>query len=103
MEPLKQVLSLLIGDEFMQLTGQVGEVMPATVKVPPANPLNQPRFSVNGIAVLASFFLPGLGQFIQGRQVTGIKFFVGAVLAWVVSLGWVIHILAAVEAGKYEE
>lgn len=58
----------------------------------------------NVIAALASFFLPGLGQLIQGRILAAIGILVLAVVIWVVTLGhfgWVIHIVAAVDAAVW--
>ena len=45
----------------------------------------------NVIAALASFFVPGLGQLIQGRLLMAIVQFVLAGVLWFFLLGWAIH------------
>jgi TM2 domain-containing membrane protein YozV len=50
------------------------------------------------IAAIASAFIPGLGQLLQGRIFTAILLFLVAAVAWVFMLGWLIHLLAALEA-----
>lgn len=40
----------------------------------------------NAIAALASFFVPGLGQLIQGRVAEAFGFVVGVVVVWVVAI-----------------
>ena len=64
----------------------------------------------NTIAALASFFLPGLGQLIQGRAGPGIGFFLGNACAWVMTFVTLfllipvpiaITIWAVVDAAKY--
>ncbi len=52
----------------------------------------------NVLAALASFFIPGLGQLVQGRPLAAFLFFVGWILAWCCCLGWVVHIWAALNA-----
>lgn len=56
----------------------------------------------NVIAALASFFIPGLGQLIQGRLLMAIVHFVLAGVLWVVYLGWVIHLWSILDAATYE-
>lgn len=56
----------------------------------------------NVIAALASFFIPGLGQLLQGRLImAGVQFVLAAVL-WIVLLGWVIHLWSIVDAALYK-
>lgn len=55
----------------------------------------------NVIAALASFFIPGLGQLIQGRLFKAILHFVLAGLLWFVFLGWIIHIWSILDAALY--
>lgn len=58
--------------------------------------------SGNVIAGLASFFLPGLGQLVQGRMLAAfIHFLLGCVL-WIVFMGWLIHIWSAYSAATYK-
>ena len=65
----------------------------------------------NTIAALASFFIPGLGQLVQGRAAAGILFFVADGIAWVLTfltlfmlipLPIIITIWAVVNAAKYK-
>lgn len=56
----------------------------------------------NVIAALASFFIPGLGQLLQGRLImAGVQFVLAAVL-WIVWLGWLIHLWSIVDAAVYK-
>ena len=55
----------------------------------------------NVIAALCSFFIPGLGQLVQGRLLSAIVHFVLAALLWIVLLGWIIHIWSIIDAAKY--
>ncbi len=58
----------------------------------------------NVIAALASFIIPGLGQLLQGRVLTGLFFFVLSGVVWFVTfglLGWVIHVAACLEAAVW--
>jgi TM2 domain-containing membrane protein YozV len=56
----------------------------------------------NVIAALASFFIPGLGQLLQGRWVVaGIMFLMTAVL-WLILLGWIIHLWSIIDAALYQ-
>lgn len=54
------------------------------------------------IAALASFFIPGLGQLIQGRPVKGLIFFVLAGFLWYFLLGWIIHLWAIIDAALWK-
>jgi len=54
------------------------------------------------IAALASFFIPGLGQLIQGRPVKALVFFVLAGLLWILWLGWIIHLWAIIDAALWK-
>jgi len=56
----------------------------------------------NVIAALASFFIPGLGQLIQGRPFAAMFFFIGHLLLWLIFLGWVFNLLAALNAAWYQ-
>ncbi|GAB4126265.1 MAG: hypothetical protein Tsb0027_25560 [Wenzhouxiangellaceae bacterium] len=63
-----------------------------------------PRHSVaqgstgNVIAALASFFIPGLGQLLQGRWILAGFMFVLAALLWLILLGWIIHLRSFIDA-----
>jgi TM2 domain-containing membrane protein YozV len=52
----------------------------------------------NVIAALASFFIPGLGQLLQGRLVMAAIMFVLAAVLWWFLLGWIIHLWSILDA-----
>jgi TM2 domain-containing membrane protein YozV len=56
----------------------------------------------NVIAALASFFVPGLGQLLQGRLLLAIIQFVLAGLLWIVLLGWAIHLWSVLDAALWK-
>jgi TM2 domain-containing membrane protein YozV len=56
----------------------------------------------NVIAALCSFFVPGLGQLIQGRPVKALVHFVLAGLLWIVLLGWVVHLWSILDAALWK-
>ncbi|MDQ6765553.1 MAG: hypothetical protein M3Z22_05570 [Verrucomicrobiota bacterium] len=56
----------------------------------------------NVIAALCSFFIPGLGQLIQGRLLTAIVHFVLASLLWFVLLGWLVHLWSIIDAAMFK-
>ncbi|MEZ5441959.1 MAG: hypothetical protein R3F15_10770 [Lysobacterales bacterium] len=56
----------------------------------------------NVIAALASFFIPGLGQLLQGRLFLAIVQFVLAAVLWLVLLGWIVHLWSIIDAAVYE-
>lgn len=59
----------------------------------------------NVIAAVCSFFAPGLGQLVQGRAGKALWHFLLGIALWVVSfgtLGWVMHLWSAWEAGRWE-
>lgn len=70
----------------------------------------------NTLPALASFFVPGLGQLIQGRLLPALAFFAVATLFWVFSLaglvgalaalcfaGPAVHIWAAIDAARWSD
>lgn len=56
----------------------------------------------NVIAALASFFIPGLGQLLQGRLGMAIVHFVLAGVLWIFLLGWVIHLWSIIDAAVWK-
>jgi len=56
----------------------------------------------NVIAALVSFFIPGLGQLIQGRILAALVQFVVTGLLWLVLLGWLGHIFSCVDAARWK-
>ena len=55
----------------------------------------------NVLAALCSFFVPGLGQLLQGRLIKAAVMFVLAGLLWFVFLGWVVHLWSVVDAAMF--
>ena len=45
-----------------------------------------------------SLVVPGLGQLYQGRRPAAVIHFVLAILLWMLSYGWIVHLYSAVEA-----
>jgi hypothetical protein len=56
----------------------------------------------NVIAALASFFIPGLGQLLQGRWLLAGVMFLLTALLWLILLGWIIHLWSIIDAAVYE-
>ena len=55
----------------------------------------------NVIAAVCSFFIPGLGQLVQGRLVAAAVQFVLAALLWFVMLGWLVHLYSIIDAARW--
>jgi TM2 domain-containing membrane protein YozV len=56
----------------------------------------------NVIAAVCSFFIPGLGQLVQGRLFAAVvQFVLGAVL-WIFWLGWLVHLWSIIDAARYK-
>ena len=58
--------------------------------------------SGNVLAAICSFFIPGLGQLVQGRLLKAIIMFVLAAVLWIVLLGWLIHLWSILDAALYK-
>lgn len=56
----------------------------------------------NVLAALCSFFIPGLGQLLQGRLGMAILLFILAGVLWFFLLGWVIHLWSIIDAAKFK-
>jgi TM2 domain-containing membrane protein YozV len=56
----------------------------------------------NVLAALASFFIPGLGQLLQGRLGIAVAQFILAVVLWIVLLGWIIHLWSILDAALWK-
>lgn len=59
----------------------------------------------NVIAALASFFIPGLGQLLQGRVMWALAWFLLSIVWWILTLGLlsgVVHVLACLHAALYD-
>jgi TM2 domain-containing membrane protein YozV len=61
-----------------------------------------PGSAGNVIAALSSFFIPGLGQLIQGRPVMALIHFVLAAALWFILMGWIIHLWSILDAALYK-
>ena len=55
----------------------------------------------NVLAAICSFFIPGLGQLVQGRLLAAFLFFVAAGALWILLLGWVIHLWSVIDAARW--
>jgi len=55
----------------------------------------------NVLAAICSFFIPGLGQLVQGRLLAAlIQFFLAAIL-WFFLLGWIVHLWSILDAARF--
>ena len=55
----------------------------------------------NVLAALTSFFIPGLGQLLQGRLLMAAVHFVFAGFLWIFLLGWIVHLWSILDAAKF--
>lgn len=65
----------------------------------------RPGSTSNVLAALASFFVPGLGQLVQGRILMAIVQLLVGVVVWIVSLGtlgWVVHLWSVIDAALWK-
>jgi TM2 domain-containing membrane protein YozV len=60
-----------------------------------------PGSAGNVLAAVCSFFIPGLGQLVQGRVFTALVMFVLAGILWWFLLGWIIHLWSVIDAALY--
>ncbi len=56
----------------------------------------------NVIAALCSFFVPGLGQLVQGRLLMAAVQFVLAALLWLILMGWLVHLWSILDAALFK-
>jgi TM2 domain-containing membrane protein YozV len=56
----------------------------------------------NVIAAVCSFFVPGLGQLVQGRLGMAILQFVLAIVLWFFLLGWAVHLWSIIDAALWK-
>lgn len=63
--------------------------------------MSGPGSGGNVLAALCSFFVPGLGQLLQGRLIAAIVYFVLASILWFVFLGWIVHLISTLDAARY--
>jgi hypothetical protein len=72
---------------------------------------SQPGSTGNVIAAICSFFVPGLGQLLQGRLLSAVGWFLAACVAFVVTwlltvsllpFGWfVVSVFSCVDAARF--
>ena len=55
----------------------------------------------NVVASVCSFFIPGLGQLVQGRVIAAAVQFVLAALLWFIMLGWLVHLYSIIDAARW--
>ncbi len=60
-----------------------------------------PGSAGNVIAAICSFFIPGLGQLVQGRVLMALIQFVLAGILWIFLLGWLVHLWSVIDAALY--
>ena len=60
-----------------------------------------PGTLANVAAAICSFFIPGLGQLVQGRLWSAFWQFVLTAVLWVVLLGWIMHLWSIIDAALY--
>ena len=56
----------------------------------------------NVIAAVCSFFIPGLGQLVQGRVLMALVHFVLAGVLWIIFMGWIIHLWSIIRRRTLE-
>ena len=56
----------------------------------------------NVIAAVCSFFVPGLGQLVQGRLIAAIIQFTLAAILWFFLLGWLVHLWSIIDAARWK-
>ena len=62
----------------------------------------EPGSTGNVIAAVCSFFIPGLGQLVQGRIMMAIiQVILGGIL-WIFMLGWAVHFWSVIDAALYK-
>jgi TM2 domain-containing membrane protein YozV len=60
-----------------------------------------PGSTGNVIAAVCSFFIPGLGQLVQGRIFVAMIQFGLACVLWIFWLGWLVHFWSVIDAALY--
>ena len=63
--------------------------------------MSGPGSGGNVLAALCSFFIPGLGQLLQGRLFTAAIHFVLSLILWYFLVGILVHIWSAYSAAVY--
>lgn len=55
----------------------------------------------NVIAAVCSFFIPGLGQLVQGRVLMAVVHFILFGVLWLIWLGWIVHLWSTIDAALW--
>jgi hypothetical protein len=55
----------------------------------------------NVLAAICSFFIPGLGQLVQGRLLAAAIQFVLMLILWWILLGWIVHLYSIYDAAVW--
>ncbi len=64
--------------------------------------MSEPGSTGNVIAAVCSFFIPGLGQLVQGRLMMALfQVILGGIL-WFFLLGWAVHLWSVIDAALYK-
>lgn len=59
----------------------------------------------NVIAAVCSFFIPGLGQLVQGRVLVALLHLILTGVLWLITFGfggWIGHIISCIEAARWK-
>lgn len=56
----------------------------------------------NVIAAVCSFFIPGLGQLVQGRLLKALLMFLLGAGLWFIGLGWIVHLWSIIDAALWK-
>ncbi|GIK17094.1 MAG: hypothetical protein BroJett003_20580 [Planctomycetota bacterium] len=56
----------------------------------------------NVLAAICSFFIPGLGQLVQGRLLMAVIMFLLAGALWFIWLGWLVHVWSILDAALFK-
>lgn len=56
----------------------------------------------NVLAAICSFFIPGLGQLVQGRLLMAVMMFLLAGALWFIWLGWLVHLWSILDAALFK-
>jgi TM2 domain-containing membrane protein YozV len=58
--------------------------------------------SGNVLAAICSFFIPGLGQLVQGQVLKAFIMFILAGVLWIFWMGWIIHLWSIIDAALFK-
>jgi TM2 domain-containing membrane protein YozV len=64
--------------------------------------MSGPGSGGNVLAALCSFFIPGLGQLLQGRALMALVQFILAGVLWFFFLGWLVHLWSVIDAARFK-